>query len=128
MSGDAGPEDWGWPTEPFEPEDLRLYTLEATKPTYQEKWDESLAFRQETVQDHFAEKVFANVLLNKEGTGEARDTGVYAGIDIRAYQKGKWYRFLNHKGDCHVYVHNFTRDITATRSCLQRSNEFTTLR
>ena len=24
-------------------------------------------------------------------------------------------RFLNAKGDCHVYVHNYTRDITATR-------------
>jgi len=121
MSGDAGaediPEDWGWPKEPFEPEDLRLYVLEETKPTTQEAWDEALAARSLDAkkEDFVAEKAFANLLLNKEGTGEARTGGVYEGIHPNAYKKGKWYRFLNHKGDCYVYVHNYTRNITATR-------------
>jgi len=47
-----------------------------------------------------------------EGTGQEQTT---FGIDPNAYRAGRWYRFLNAKGDCHVYVHNYTRDITATR-------------
>eukprot|EP00931_Biecheleriopsis_adriatica_P081771 TRINITY_DN55119_c0_g1_i1.p1 TRINITY_DN55119_c0_g1~~TRINITY_DN55119_c0_g1_i1.p1 ORF type:complete len:383 (-),score=112.40 TRINITY_DN55119_c0_g1_i1:63-1211(-) len=111
------PKEWGWPAEPFEPEDLRLYVLEATKPTVQEQWDEALEARaiDSKKEDFIAEKAFANLLLNKEGTGEERTGGVYDGIDPRAYTKGKWYRFLNHKGDCNVYIHNYTRHITATR-------------
>lgn len=50
-------------------------------------------------------------MLNKEGTGEAPKEG----IDPNAYKAGRWYRFLNHSGECNVYVHNYTRDITATR-------------
>eukprot|EP00930_Biecheleria_cincta_P004332 TRINITY_DN105244_c0_g1_i1.p1 TRINITY_DN105244_c0_g1~~TRINITY_DN105244_c0_g1_i1.p1 ORF type:complete len:381 (-),score=103.00 TRINITY_DN105244_c0_g1_i1:82-1224(-) len=106
-----------WPKQPFEPEDLRLYVLEATKPTAQEKWDEHLALRSvgESQQDHVADKAFANLLLNKEGTGEAKEGRHHDGIDPEAYKHGKWYRFLNHKGDCYVFVHNYTRDITATK-------------
>merc|ERR1719265_877200 len=67
------------------------------------------------LQDMMAEKVYANVLLNKEGSGEEKDGKHHEGIDPNAYLKGRWYRFLNHKEDCYVYVHNYTRDITATR-------------
>ncbi|CAE7744915.1 RE1 [Symbiodinium sp. KB8] len=111
---DEIPPSWGWPKEPYDPEALRLYVLEATKPTQQESWDEALAARSidGKKEDFVEEKAFANLLLNKEGTGEAKKD---RGIDPHAYEKGKWYRFLNYKGDCYVYVHNHTRDITATR-------------
>eukprot|EP00401_Gymnodinium_catenatum_P076567 CAMPEP_0117537130 /NCGR_PEP_ID=MMETSP0784-20121206/41807_1 /TAXON_ID=39447 /ORGANISM="" /LENGTH=333 /DNA_ID=CAMNT_0005333709 /DNA_START=71 /DNA_END=1072 /DNA_ORIENTATION=+ len=114
---DAIPEEWGWPKQPYEPEDLKEYVVDATKPTAEEKWDAQLEARalDSKLEDHMNEKVYANVLLNKEGTGEAKEGRHHQGIDPNAYKKGRWYRFLNHKGDCHVYVHNYTRDITATR-------------
>ena len=37
----------------------------------------------------------------QEGTGEAKKD---RGIDPHAYEKGKWYRFLNYKGDCYVHL------------------------
>ena len=108
------PAAWGWPKEPHDPEALRLHVLEQTKPTQQEAWDEALAARSidGKKEDFVEEKAFANLLLNKEGTGDAKKD---RGIDHHAYEKGKWYRFLNFKGDCYVYVHNYTRDITASR-------------
>lgn len=108
------PSAWRWPKEPFDPEALRVYVLDATKPTQQEAWDDALAARSidGKKEDFVEEKAFANLLLNKEGTGEQRKD---CGIDPHAYEKGKWYRFLNFKGDCYVYVHNYTRDIIATR-------------
>ena len=95
------PSTWGWPKEPFDPEALRLHVLEATKPTQQEAWDDALAARSMDgkKEDFVEEKAFANLLLNKEGTGEQRKD---RGIDHHAYEKGKWYRFLNFKGDCYV--------------------------
>lgn len=111
------PAEWGWPAAPFEPEDLKEYVRQATQPTQQERWDAQLEARalDSKLEDHIAEKAFANLLLNKEGTGEAKDTGHHAGIDPNAYKKGRWFRFLNYKGDCYVFIHNYTRDITATR-------------
>jgi hypothetical protein len=108
------PEEWGWPKKSYEPEDLKEYVYKATQATFQERWDESLEKRaiDSKLEDHIAEKAFANLLLNKEGTG---DTPREEGIDPNAYKKGRWYRFLNYKGDCYVFVHNYTRDITATR-------------
>lgn len=114
---DSIPEEWGWPKEPYEPEDLKEYVLVETQPTQQEKWDAALEARaiDSKIEDHVAERLFANVLLNKEGSGDPKEGKVHQGIDPNAYKKGRWYRFLNHKGDCYVYVHNYTRDITATR-------------
>lgn len=108
------PPDWGWPKEPFEPEELKEYVKEATKNTRNEDWHKQLADRTEgeSIQDFVAEKAFANVCLNKEGTGEEKAD---QGQDPNAYIAGKWYRFLNANEDCYVYVHNYTRDITATR-------------
>lgn len=108
------PASWGWPKEPLDPEALRMHVLEVTKPTQQEAWDDALAARSidGKKEDFVEEKAFANLLLNKEGTGEQKKD---RGIDHHAYEKGKWYRFLNFKGDSYVYVHNYTRDITATR-------------
>mmetsp|Transcript_106288 Transcript_106288/g.342888 ORF Transcript_106288/g.342888 Transcript_106288/m.342888 type:complete len:334 (-) Transcript_106288:164-1165(-) len=114
---DTIPEDWGWPKTPYEPDVLREYVRTVTQPTQQEKWDSQLEARaiDSKLEDHIAEKAFANLMLNKEGTGEAKDSNHHRGIDPNAYKKGRWYRFLNHKGDCYVYVHNYTRDVTATR-------------
>lgn len=109
--GTAGPADtaqedipvsWGWPKEAFDPEALRMHVLEATKPTQQEAWDDALAARSIDAkkEDFVEEKAFANLLLNKEGTGEQKED---RGIDHHAYEKGKWYRFLNFKGDCYVH-------------------------
>eukprot|EP00927_Polykrikos_kofoidii_P078464 TRINITY_DN75284_c0_g1_i1.p1 TRINITY_DN75284_c0_g1~~TRINITY_DN75284_c0_g1_i1.p1 ORF type:complete len:367 (-),score=89.18 TRINITY_DN75284_c0_g1_i1:91-1110(-) len=111
------PEEWGWPKTPYEPEDLKEFVLFTTQQTSQEKWDAQLEARalDSKLEDHIAEKAFANLLLNKEGTGEAKDGKVHEGIDPNTYKAGRWYRFLNHKGDCHVYVHNYTRDVTAAR-------------
>lgn len=99
---DEIPASWGWPKEPFDPEALRMHVLEATKPTQQEAWDDALAARSiDAKKDDFVEeKAFANLLLNKEGTGEQKED---RGIDHHAYEKGKWYRFLNFKGDCYVH-------------------------
>eukprot|EP00438_Fugacium_kawagutii_P020535 Skav202299 [mRNA] locus=scaffold60:56721:57227:+ [translate_table: standard] len=96
------PASWGWPKEPFDPEALRMHVLEATKPTQQEAWDDALAARSidGKKEDFVEEKAFANLLLNKEGTGEQKKD---RGIDHHAYEKGKWYRFLNFKGDCYVH-------------------------
>lgn len=122
MAEDAAPEeeipaDWGWPKEPFQPEVLRAHVKEYTQLSQQELWDEHLEARaaDSKLEDHVAERVFANVMLNKEGTGEERDDAFHRGIDPNAYKAGRWYRFLNAKGDCYVYVHNYTKDITATR-------------
>jgi len=108
------PKAWGWPAEPFDAAVLRQWVLTGTADTAQDKWNAALEAR--TVagskEDHTAEKAFANLMLNKEGTGEEKE---HKGIDPNAYKKGKWYRFLNAKGDCYVYVHNYTRDITATK-------------
>mmetsp|Transcript_47891 Transcript_47891/g.113816 ORF Transcript_47891/g.113816 Transcript_47891/m.113816 type:complete len:328 (-) Transcript_47891:59-1042(-) len=109
------PKEWGWPEKPFDIEILKEHVLAYTKETQQELWDAQLEARaaDSTLENHMEERVFANVLLNKEGTGadrEGRD-----GIDPNAYLKGKWYRFLNAKGNCYVYVHNYTKDVTATR-------------
>lgn len=95
------PSAWRWPKEPFDPEALRVYVLDATKPTQQEAWDDALAARSidGKKEDFVEEKAFANLLLNKEGTGEQRKD---CGIDPHAYEKGKWYRFLNFKGDCYA--------------------------
>ena len=41
----------------------------------------------------------------QEGTGEAKKD---RGIDPHAYEKGKWYRFLNYKGDCYVLLRQNT--------------------
>lgn len=111
------PAEWGWPKQPFLPEDLKQHVLQDTQATQQELWNGALEARaiDSKLEDHMAEKVFANVLLNKEGTGEEKKGKVYEGIDPNAYKKGKWYRYLNYKGDCYVYVHNYTKDITATR-------------
>jgi hypothetical protein len=108
------PEEWGWPKKPYEPENLKEFVYTTTQPTLQENWDASLEARaiDSKLEDFIAEKAFANLLLNKEGTGEERKEW---GIDPNAYKKGRWYRFLNYKGDCYVYVHNYTRDITANR-------------
>jgi len=113
-AADDIPEDWGWPKKPFEPEDLKEHVYNTTQLTHQEKWDESLEARaiDSKREDFVEEKAFANLLLNKEGTGEEKKVW---SIDPNAYKKGKWYRFLNYKGDCYVYVHNYTRDITASR-------------
>ena len=95
------PAAWGWPKEPLDPEALRMHVLEVTKPTQQEAWDEALAARSidGKKEDFVEEKAFANLLLNKEGTGEHKKD---RGIDHHAYEKGKWYRFLNFKGDCYA--------------------------
>eukprot|EP00746_Dinoflagellata_sp_MGD_P166895 gnl/MRDRNA2_/MRDRNA2_97111_c0_seq1.p1 gnl/MRDRNA2_/MRDRNA2_97111_c0~~gnl/MRDRNA2_/MRDRNA2_97111_c0_seq1.p1 ORF type:complete len:420 (-),score=110.43 gnl/MRDRNA2_/MRDRNA2_97111_c0_seq1:40-1299(-) len=108
------PASWGWPKEPIEPEELKEYVKEKTKNTSQEEWSAALQARTEgeAIQDHAAEKVFANVCLNKEGTGDAKAD---EGIDPNAYLAGKWYRFLNANEDCYVYIHNYTKDITATK-------------
>eukprot|EP00929_Paragymnodinium_shiwhaense_P023320 TRINITY_DN14628_c0_g2_i2.p1 TRINITY_DN14628_c0_g2~~TRINITY_DN14628_c0_g2_i2.p1 ORF type:complete len:279 (-),score=80.05 TRINITY_DN14628_c0_g2_i2:519-1355(-) len=116
--GDADiPKEWGWPAEPYEPEDLKEYVKQATALTKHEEWQEQIALRTagDATQDFMAEKAFGNVMLNKEGSGEDKDGKHHEGIDPNAYKKGRWYRFLNNKEDCHVYVHNYTRDITATR-------------
>lgn len=67
-SGPEIPKAWGWPKEPYDPEDLRLYVLQATKPTQQEAWDDALAQRSMDgkKEDFVEEKAFANLLLNKE--------------------------------------------------------------
>jgi len=111
------PEEWGWPTEPFQPEDLKQFVYQATEETHQEKWDKQLEARaiDSKLEDHIAEKSFANLMLNKEGTGDEKDSVHHQGIDPNCYQAGRWYRFLNHKGDCYVYVHNYTRAIQASR-------------
>ena len=95
------PASWGWPKELLDPEALRMHVLEVTKPTQQEAWDDALAARSidGKKEDFVEEKAFANLLLNKEGTGEQKKD---RGIDHHAYEKGKWYRFLNFKGDCYV--------------------------
>ena len=100
-SSEEIPAAWGWPKEPLDPEALRLHVLEATKPTQQEAWDDALAQRSidGKKEDFVEEKAFANLLLNKEGTGEQKKD---RGIDHHAYEKGKWYRFLNFKGDCYA--------------------------
>mmetsp|Transcript_20639 Transcript_20639/g.39152 ORF Transcript_20639/g.39152 Transcript_20639/m.39152 type:complete len:399 (+) Transcript_20639:44-1240(+) len=110
------PAEWGWPKEPYEPEDLKEYVYVTTQLTADEKWEEALEARaiDSKKEDHLAEKAFANTLLDKEGMAD-HDDKHHKGIDPNAYKKGRWYRFLNHKGDCYVYVHNYTRDITATR-------------
>lgn len=111
------PADWGWPAEPYQPGYLRQYVIQYTKESQNELWDKALAERTVggSFEDHLAEKAFANLLLNKEGTGEEKDGKDHRGVDPNAYLKGKWYRFLNAKGDCNVYVHNYTCDITATK-------------
>mmetsp|Transcript_25789 Transcript_25789/g.58748 ORF Transcript_25789/g.58748 Transcript_25789/m.58748 type:complete len:332 (+) Transcript_25789:67-1062(+) len=111
------PEEWGWPKAPYEPEDLKEYVYATTQSTQQEKWDEQLEARalDSKLEDHIAEKAFANLMLNKEGTGDAKTGGHHDGIDPNCYKGGRWYRYLNYKGDCYVYVHNYTRDITAVR-------------
>lgn len=111
--GDIPPE-WGWPAQPHDVAVLRQYVLEYTKASKQDEWNEALAARSVggTQEDHVAERAFANLLLNKEGTGEEKDE---RGVDPNAYKAGKWYRFLNAKGDCHVYVHNYTLGITASK-------------
>eukprot|EP00929_Paragymnodinium_shiwhaense_P023318 TRINITY_DN14628_c0_g1_i1.p1 TRINITY_DN14628_c0_g1~~TRINITY_DN14628_c0_g1_i1.p1 ORF type:complete len:412 (-),score=104.16 TRINITY_DN14628_c0_g1_i1:312-1547(-) len=109
------PKEWGWPAEPYEPEDLKEYVKQATKMTKHEEWQEQIALRTVTTAGMMEEKAFGDLMLNKEGTGEAKDDKHHAGIDPKAYKKGRWYRFLNNKGDCNVYVHNYTRDITSTR-------------
>lgn len=111
------PASWGWPKEPYEAAFLRQYVIQYTKASRQEEWDHALQERSVggTFEDYLEEKAFVNLLLNKEGTGEKKDGKMHEGIDPNAYKKGKWYRFLNEKGDCHVYVHNYTCDITATR-------------
>jgi len=100
-SSEEIPAAWGWPKEPLDPEALRLHVLEVTKPTQQEAWDDALAARSidGKKEDFVEEKAFANLLLNKEGTGEQKKD---RGIDHHAYEKGKWYRFLNFKGDCYA--------------------------
>mmetsp|Transcript_22560 Transcript_22560/g.49919 ORF Transcript_22560/g.49919 Transcript_22560/m.49919 type:complete len:329 (-) Transcript_22560:68-1054(-) len=109
------PPEWGWPAKPFDIEVLREHVLTYTKETQQELWDAQLEARaaDSTLENHMEERVFANVLLNKEGTGVEREGK--EGIDSNAYLKGRWYRFLNAKGNCYVYVHNYTKDVTATR-------------
>lgn len=116
-AADEIPKDWGWPEAPYQLEDLQEYVLKITQPTQQEKWDHQLEARalDSKLEDFMEEKAFANLMLNKEGTGEDKEAGVHKGIDPNAYKKGRWYRFLNHKGDCYVYVHNYTRDVTAAR-------------
>jgi len=37
------------------------------------------------------------------------------GIDPNSFKAGRWYSFLNYKEDCHVYVHNYTHNITGVR-------------
>ena len=91
MEVDEIPDDWKWPAEPFEPETLREYVLACTKLTQQEQWDRQLELRAgDALQDHTAEKVYANVMLNKEGTGQEQTT---FGIDPNAYRAGRWYRW-----------------------------------
>lgn len=114
---DEIPEEWGWPKIPYEPEDLKEFVHVATQATHQEQWDAQLEARalDSKLEDHIAEKAFANLLLNKEGTGDAKDSVHHLGIDPNCYKKGRWYRYLNHSGECYVYVHNYTRAITASR-------------
>jgi len=111
------PTEWGWPAEPHDASFLRQYVLAYTKASQQEEWDKALQARSVggSFEDHLAEKAFVNLLLNKEGTGEEKEGQAHKGIDINAYEKGKWYRFLNAKGDCNVYIHNYTCDVTATK-------------
>ena len=66
--GSEIPKAWGWPKEAYDPEDLRLYVQQATKPTQQEAWDDALAQRSidGKKEDFVEEKAFANLLLNKD--------------------------------------------------------------
>jgi len=114
---DEIPAEWNWPKEPYNTCYLKQYVLRYTQATKQEQWDEALAARSVggSFEDHLVEKAFANLLLNKEGTGEEKEGQGHRGIDPNAYKKGKWYRFLNAKGDCNVYIHNYTLDVTSSR-------------
>jgi fructose-1,6-bisphosphatase/sedoheptulose 1,7-bisphosphatase-like protein len=91
--------------------------LEYTSASAQDKWNAALEARTVggSMDDHLAEKAFANVLLNKEGSGEEAERPDQKGIDPNAYLEGKWYKFMNAKGDCWVYVHNYTMDIQASQ-------------
>lgn len=112
---DVIPASWGWPKDPYDPIVLLHWVKEHTKDSPQEQWDASLAARSLVRDDYVSDKAYANLMLNKEGTGEQREAGVYEGIDPRAYRRGRWYKYLNFNEDCYVYVHNYTRSITASR-------------
>ena len=65
------PKEWGWPEKPYDVEVLREHVLSYTQETQQERWDAQLEARavDSSLEDHMAERVFANVLLNKEDAG-----------------------------------------------------------
>eukprot|EP00746_Dinoflagellata_sp_MGD_P087382 gnl/MRDRNA2_/MRDRNA2_34662_c0_seq1.p1 gnl/MRDRNA2_/MRDRNA2_34662_c0~~gnl/MRDRNA2_/MRDRNA2_34662_c0_seq1.p1 ORF type:complete len:361 (+),score=72.08 gnl/MRDRNA2_/MRDRNA2_34662_c0_seq1:109-1083(+) len=108
-------EEWGWPKEPFEPEDLMEYVKEATKTTKQEAYAAAVAEKNRAENEYVhLNKVFASVCVNQDGTGDEISMSDH-GIDPNAFKAGKWYSFLNANEDCWVYVHNYTRNVTATK-------------
>mmetsp|Transcript_127506 Transcript_127506/g.231876 ORF Transcript_127506/g.231876 Transcript_127506/m.231876 type:complete len:325 (-) Transcript_127506:58-1032(-) len=106
---DCIPEEWEWPKEPFEEEELKKYITEATKSTLYEEYYSGVAESAPENANVYLNKQFASVFLNEESAGEESSS---QSIDPNAYKAGRWYSFLNAKGDCRVYVHNYTKDIT----------------
>jgi len=88
------PEEWGWPKEPYQPEALNAYVIKTSQQAEEER-----------------------LLAMKGADIEGIDKPLMAdsGVDPNAFKAGKWFSFMNHKGDCRLYVHNYTRNITALR-------------
>mmetsp|Transcript_74682 Transcript_74682/g.211271 ORF Transcript_74682/g.211271 Transcript_74682/m.211271 type:complete len:309 (-) Transcript_74682:31-957(-) len=88
--GEEVPESFGWPKEPYVREALAFYVDEFCKRA-----------------DAESSEMSAGVQVMK--------LDYVAGADPNSYKAGEWYNVMNHRGDCVLYVHNYTRDITAVR-------------